>query len=96
MYLVVKEMTCKLNDTMNCVWFPFSDPLDLNGSYFQTYFVFVFMIFLVPDYLRTKYDPEIEESEQKLETMATSIPPDQAQVYWQEKAFTLLEHSQWS
>ena len=36
--------------------------------------------FLVPDYLRTKYDPEIEESEQKLEIMATNIPPDQAQV----------------
>ncbi|KAL9950650.1 hypothetical protein ACROYT_G043179 [Oculina patagonica] len=34
---------------------------------------------VVPDYLRTKYDPEIEESEQKLETMATRIPPDQAQ-----------------
>lgn len=34
---------------------------------------------VVPDYLRTKYDPEIEESEQKLETMAASIPPDQAQ-----------------
>ncbi|XP_020631409.1 mediator of RNA polymerase II transcription subunit 8-like isoform X2 [Orbicella faveolata] len=34
---------------------------------------------VVPDYLRTKYDPEIEESEQKLETLAASIPPDQAQ-----------------
>ena len=35
----------------------------------------------VPDYLRTKYAPEIEESEQKVETMATNIPPDEAQVY---------------
>ncbi|XP_015747653.1 PREDICTED: uncharacterized protein LOC107327427 [Acropora digitifera] len=33
----------------------------------------------VPDYLRTKFDPEIEESERKLETMATNIPPEQAQ-----------------
>lgn len=57
-----------------------------DGSYFQTYFVCFYVFFLVPDYLRTKYDPEIEESEQKLETMATSIPPDQAQVNWQQKA----------
>ena len=42
---------------------------------------------LVPDYLRTKYDPEIEESEQKLETMATSIPPDQAQVNFPNRSF---------
>jgi len=48
-------------------------------------------LFLVPDYLRTKYDPEIEESEQKLEAMATSIPPDQAQVNWGQIAFTVLE-----
>ncbi|PFX30150.1 mediator of RNA polymerase II transcription subunit 8-like [Stylophora pistillata] len=34
---------------------------------------------VVPDYLRTKYAPEIEESEQKVETMATNIPPDEAQ-----------------
>ncbi|XP_074610720.1 mediator of RNA polymerase II transcription subunit 8-like isoform X2 [Acropora palmata] len=34
---------------------------------------------VVPDYLRTKFDPEIEESERKLETMATNIPPEQAQ-----------------
>lgn len=34
----------------------------------------------VPDYLRTKFDPEIEESERKLETLATNIPPEQAQV----------------
>ncbi|KAJ7386492.1 mediator of RNA polymerase II transcription subunit 8 [Desmophyllum pertusum] len=34
---------------------------------------------VVPDYLRTKYDPEIEASEQKLEAMAASVPPDQAQ-----------------
>ncbi|XP_068725804.1 mediator of RNA polymerase II transcription subunit 8-like isoform X2 [Montipora capricornis] len=34
---------------------------------------------VVPDYLRTKFDPEIEESEQKLETIATNIPPEQAQ-----------------
>ena len=40
----------------------------------------MFLIFLVPDYLRTKYDPEIEESEQRLEAVAASIPPDYAQV----------------
>lgn len=53
-----------------------------NDSYIQTYLFFLCVCCLVPDYLRTKYDPEIEESEQKLETMATSIPPDQAQVNW--------------
>lgn len=39
-----------------------------------------FVWYSVPDYLRTKFDPEIEESERKLETMATNISPEQAQV----------------
>ena len=42
---------------------------------------FEFFFIPVPDYLRTKYAPEIEDSEQKVETMATNIPPDEAQVY---------------
>ena len=43
-------------------------------------FLFFVVWYSVPDYLRTKFDPEIEESERKLETMATNIPPEQAQV----------------
>ena len=42
--------------------------------------LYLFFYLLVPDYLRTKYDPEIEDAQQRLETMATSIPTDHAQV----------------
>ena len=45
---------------------------------FKTLYLFFYL--LVPDYLRTKYDPEIEDAQQRLETMATSIPTDHAQV----------------
>ncbi|KAM7439437.1 mediator of RNA polymerase II transcription subunit 8 [Porites harrisoni] len=50
---------------------------------------------VVPDYLRTKYDPEIEDAEQRLETMATSIPTDHAQkqiATLNELATNLIDH----
>lgn len=42
----------------------------------------VFSHEIVPDYLRTKPDPEVEEQEKQLSTEAARIGPDAAQVSW--------------
>lgn len=61
--------------------------INLESQYFH-YTIKLFLLvytnktlyLLVPDYLRTKYEPEVEEYEQKLVTVASNLNQDSAQV----------------
>lgn len=57
----------------------------------------VFSHEIVPDYLRTKPDPEVEEQEKQLSAEAVRIGPEVAQVcYWHLKeTFLLQQYRQW-
>lgn len=50
----------------------------------------VFSHEIVPDYLRTKPDPEVEEQEKQLSAEAARIGPEVAQVCW--SCFTAMQN----